>query len=260
MKRLQRYLIPALLGLFTLPVQDAGAAEAPVPTYLPNSHGKSLTTPVAWGASHNVIFLGAGGTTPSPYTNGSDGAAVLGVGLGDPVKNIGVQLSVTSIDISAWGEYSASVQVSRDLGNSNAIAVGLQNLMITTGGDTGKSYYVVYSQGAQSDPFVNQATGDSKLTYSIGVGSGIFGKKSPADILDGKGTYGTYVFGNLAYEVAQSFNLITDWNGLNLNAGVSKTFFLSNVPLGIVLGVADLTHYSGDGPRLIVSVGTGFPF
>ena len=260
MKRLQWYLIPALMGLFTLPAAEPAAAESPVPTYLPNSNGKSLTTPVAWGASNNVIFFGAGGTTPSPYTHGTDGAAVLGIGLGDSAKNLGVQCSVTSIDVSQWKEYSASFQLSRDLGNSSAIAVGLQNLMITTGGDTEKSFYVVYSQGAQSDPFINKSTGGSNLTYSVGVGSGTFGKKSQLDVLDGKGTYGTYVFGNLAYEVAQSFNLITDWNGVNLNAGVSKTFFFSKVPLGVVIGVADLTHYSGDGPRLIVSAGTGFPF
>jgi len=260
MKRLQNYLIPAIVGLSALHNPQTAAAEPAAPTYLPNNYGKSLTTPVAWGASNNVIFMGAGITAPSPYTKGTDGAAVLGVGLGDPAKNLGVQLSVTSIDLSQWKEYSASFQLSRDLGNASAIAVGLQNVMITTGGDSGKSYFFVYSHGAQGNPFINKSTGDSKLTYSIGVGSGTYGKKSPADVLDGKGNYGTYVFGNVAYEVARSFNVITDWNGLNLNAGLSKTFYISSLPIGIVVGVADLTKYSGDGPRLIVSGGTGFTF
>ena len=255
MKPLQRYLIPALMGLFAMHSPDAGAAS---PTYLPNSNGKSLTTPVAWGASNNVIFIGAGGTTPSPYSNKADGAAVLGAGIGDPVKNLGFQFYVTSLDITAWGEYSASFHLFRDLGNASAIGVGLENVMITSGGDSGKSYYAVYSKGAQSNSFINTNTGDTKLTYSIGVGSGRFGKKSPADIADGKGNYGTYVFGNIAYEVAHSFNVITDWNGLNLNAGVSKTFFFERIPVGVTVGVADLTKYSGDGARFIVSVGTGF--
>jgi len=58
--------------------------------------------------------------------------------------------------------------------------------------------------------------------------------------------------------VANEFNLITDWNGLNLNAGVSKTFRFSALPLVATVGVADLTHNSGDGARLIFAVGSGF--
>ena len=135
MKPVTRYLIPALMGLFALQSPDAGAA---LTIYQPNSHGKSLTTPVAWGASNNVFFVGAGGTSPSPYTAQSDGAAVFGVGLGDPKKDVGVQISITSIDLTQWQEYSASFQLSRDLGNASAVGVGLQNVMITNGGDSGK--------------------------------------------------------------------------------------------------------------------------
>jgi len=117
----------------------------------------------------------------------------------------------------------------------------------------------VYSQGVQGDPFVDKNTGNSKLHFSIGAGSGRYGDKSPDDIASGKGEHGTYVFGNIAYDVAESFNLIADWNGLNLNAGVSKTFWLTKkVPLAITVGAADLTGNSGDGVRLIAAVGTAF--
>jgi len=258
MKPVQKYLIPALMGLFALHSPDASAVETGVPTYLPNSNGKSLTTPVAWGASNGVVFLGVGGTSPSPYRTKTDGAAVLGAGIGDPEKNLGIQLSVVSLDVSAWGEYSASLHVFRDLGNANSIGAGVENVMLSNGGDAGKSYYAVYSQGVQADPFIDKATGNSKLTYSVGVGSGRFGDKTPEDIAHGKGKHGSYVFGNISYEVAQSFNIITDWNGTNLNAGVSKTFRIVNVPIAIVVGAADLTSNSGDGVRLIGAIGTGF--
>lgn len=255
MKPIQRYLIPALVGLAAMHSPDAVAQS---PTYLRNSNGKSLTTPVAWGASNNVIFAGVGTTTPSQYSPKSDGIAILGAGIGDPVKNIGFEFYITSIDLSQWKEYSASFQLSRDLGEGSAVGVGLQRLMITDGGDTPKSFYAVYSKGVQSHPYINEETGTSKLTYSIGVGSGVYGDKSPRDVVEGRGEHGTYVFGNIAYEVAHSFNVITDWNGLNLNAGVSKTLFISRIPVGVTLGVADLTHNSGDGPRLIVALSTGF--
>lgn len=262
MKQFTKYLTPALMGLFALQTPAVSSAEVNSPTYFSNSNAKSLTTPVAEGAANNVVFFGVGGTSPSPYTTKSDGAAVLGVGVGDPQKNLGVQLSLINLDFSAWNTYSASLHVFRDLGNASSIGVGVENVMLTnsvdTSGDTGKSFYAVYSQGVQADAFVDKAKGTSKLHYSVGVGSGRFGDKSAVDIATGKGAHGTYVFGNIAYEVAHSFNVITDWNGLNLNAGVSKTFSIGNFPIAVIVGAADLTHNSGDGVRLIGVVGTGF--
>ena len=265
MKSLKRYLIPTIMGFLALHSLDANAEVAANPTYLPNINAKSLTTPVAWGASNNVIFVGVGGTTPSPYYKITDGAAELGVGIGDPKQNLGVQLSIVSLDVSAWGEYSAFVHIFRDLGNANAIGAGVENVMITNGGDSGKSFYVVYSQGLQGDPFVDKVSRNSKLTYSVGVGLGAgnrFGNFSPRDLQDriDKSEHGTYVFGNISYEVARSFNVITDWNGLNLNAGVSKTFKIDNVPVALVLGAADLTKNSGTQVRAIGAIATGFKF
>ena len=254
-KKRLRMLLAGLLLL--LPLKTANAAPSSV-TYLPNQHGKSLTTPVAWGASGNVVFMGIGGSIPDPYTSKSDGAAVFGAGFGDPKKNIGVQASVTCLDISDWKRYSASAQLFRELGNANAIAAGIENVMLSNGGDADHSLYVVYSQSIQAQPFIDSETGVSKLHYSIGAGTGRFGNKSEADINSGKGKHGTYVFANVAYAVADEFNLISDWNGLNLNAGVAKTFKIGKVPIVATVGAADLTNNSGDRVRMIVAVGTGF--
>ncbi len=255
MKILKTCLLPALVGLAALHGSDAIAEQV---TFQPNNHGKSLTTPIAWGASNNVIFFGVSGTSPSPYAAKSDGAAVVGYGFGDPKEYFGCHVTLISLDISQWKEYAAGVHLFRELGNSSALGVGVENVMLTNGGDSGKSYYAVYSQGVQSDIFVDKAHGTSKLSFSTGVGSGHYGNKSPLDIASGKGDHGTYVFGNIAYDVANEFNLITDWNGLNLNAGVSKTFRFASFPLVATVGAADLTHNSGDGVRFIFAVGTGF--
>ncbi len=258
MKLSKASIIPALFALVAFHSPDAGAAQTSASSYMPNSHGKSITTPVAWGASNNVVFTGAGGTTPSPYSNKADGAAVLGVGLGDPKNNIGIQASVISIDVSEWKEYATALHLFRDLGNADAIGVGVENVMLTDGGDSGKSFYVVYSRGLQYNSIRNSTVSLTKLHYSIGAGTGRFGDKSPDDIASGKGKHGTYVFGNLAYEIADSYNIITDWNGINLNAGVSKSFAIGNVPFALTAGVADLTRNSGDGVRFVFAGGFGF--
>ena len=261
MKLSKASILPALFGMLALHSPDAGAGQADTSIYMPNNHGKSITTPVAWGAYNNVIFVGAGGTAPSPYTTKNDGAAVLGVGLGNPKENIGVQASIISIDISEWKEYSSALHVFRELGNADAVGVGVENVMLTDGGDSGKSFYVVYSRGLQYESLLNKDIRTTKLHYSIGAGTGRFGDKSPYDsdpAIGNKGKHGTYVFGNLAYEIADSFNIITDWNGVNLNAGVSKSFKIGNVPFAVTAGAADLTRYSGDGVRFVFAGGFGF--
>lgn len=250
MKASKICLVPALLGLLAISAPGSVRAETTTnPTYLINTHAKSVTTPVAWGACNNVIFMGVGGTTPAPYSNSTDGAAVLGFGIGDPLKNVGLQASFVSLDISEWDRYSVALHAFKSLGHGNAIGVGVENIMLSEGGDADQSYYVVYSQGFP---------GESKFHFSVGAGNGRFADKSPADIADGKGKHGTYVFGNVAYEVAKTCNIVADWNGTNLNAGVAKTFWIGKTPIAAVVGAADLTQNSGDGVRLVFAIGTGF--
>ncbi len=258
MKLSKKYLIPTVLGFLGLSSPTFAATPTGVSNYTPNNHGKSVTTPVAWGASNNVVFMGAGGTYHSPYSDKGDGAAVLGFGLGDPKKNVGVQVTFMSLDISHWGEYSSAIHLSRDLGNADAIGVGVENIMLTDGGDSGQSYYVVYSRASQDPSVINPKTNKSKLHYSVGVGKGRFSDMSPKDKEHGKGEHGTYAFGNVSYEVYDTCNVITDWNGMNLNAGLSKSFMIEKIPFAVTVGVADLTGYSGDGARLVVAGGFGF--
>ena len=260
MKLSKKYLIPALFGLLALNSQEAGAAPGRNFTYTLNNNGKSLTTPVAWGASNNIVFMGVFGTIPAQYSTQNDAAGVLGVGVGNPVKNLGVQMALISTDFSQWDEYAVSFHIFRALGNDDAIGAGVENIELTTGGDAGKSFYIVYSKGIKHDSIVNKESRITRLHYSVGAGTGRFANKTPMDIATGKGEHGTYVFGNLAYEVAQSFNIITDWNGTNLNAGVSKTVFIERLPITINVGFDDLTRYSGDGIRLCLAGGVGFKF
>jgi len=263
---IKKYVAAVATLMITL---SAGSlhAEDPVATsfFLPNIYGKSLTTPVGWGAAYGTLFAGAAVESRAPYAHGSaftkgtgDGGAAIGLGIGNPVDNIGLQVALSQYDMTSWNRYGMSFQVHRYLGSASSIGVGGQNLMLSSGTDSEQSYYIVYSKGVLSSPFLNEDNKTTRLHYSIGAGNGLFGNKTPQDILAGKGKHGTYVFGNIAYELFNQFNVITDWNGINLNAGVSKTFLISDsFPLVITAGAVDLTGYSGDGVRFIVGVGTG---
>lgn len=250
MRRLNKYLLPLCFGWLTLLMPESGiAATATVTPVRPNWHAKSVTTPVAWGASNNVLFMGIGGTKPAPYATVADGAAVIGFGVGDPRKNVGLQLSLTQLDLSELDRYSMSFHLHRKLGHADGVAVGINNIYLSSGGDGVTSVYAVYSKALPGNP---------KLHFSIGAGNGKYAEKSPNDIMTGKGAHGTYVFGNVACEIAGAFNVIADWNGLNLNAGVGKTIRIADIPIAAVVGAADLTDNSGDGARLVFAVGTAF--
>ena len=240
--------------------------DVPVSTFgiTPNSNGKSLTTPVAWGSAYGSLFAGVGIVSRAPYVHGpaftngvGDGGAVVGLGIGNPVEFVGMQAALSMYDLSALGRFGMSFQLHRQLGSAKAIAIGAQNIMLSSGTDSVPSYYIVYSQGIRSASFINRSNGTTRLHYSIGVGNGEYSEKTQHDLTTGKGSKGTYVFGNVAYELFNSFNVITDWNGINLNAGLSKTFYIVKFPLAITAGALDLTGFSGDGVRFMVGVGTG---
>ncbi|ACF46786.1 conserved hypothetical protein [Prosthecochloris aestuarii DSM 271] len=255
MKRLLTLIAAALI---CMPAVSHAIEPSNIPqTMVPNIHGKSLTTPVAWGAANGVVFAGVGGTINAPYTDEADGAAAFGIGVGDPIKNLGAQITIVSLDLDGWEEYSMGVHLHHDFGGGTAAAIGVENVMLTEGGDADNSFYAVVSHGMQGDMFVSDS-GSSRLHFSVGIGDGRFGDKSDMDIATGKGKHGTYVFGNVAYDMFDEFNAIVDWNGLNLNAGVSKTFWIDKYPVAVTLGAADLTDNSGDDVRFIFAVGTGF--
>ena len=227
-------------------------------TIWPNRAAKSLSVPSGWGASWGDVFFGGGITKPAAYTTKSDAAISFGMGLGNPVKNVGVELVPVVWDVSKFDNLSLDVKIHRYLGDASSIAIGGENLFADKSKtDTGQSYYIVIShsfQGIHSgDPSL------SALHGSIGVGSGRYGEKSDLDIQSGKGKYGTYIFGSLAYEIYDSTNIIIDWNGLNLCAGLGLAP-LKNIPFGFTLGIADITRYSGHRLRFIASLGYSFQF
>jgi len=278
MNLIKIYIIAVIIGVVTqasgdlyaeLPV-SLGSGDVQRPALVstlgitPNSYGKSLTTPSAWGSAYGSIFAGVGFDSRASYlhgpafTNGvGDGSACVGLGIGNPVELVGLQSVLIVNDLSSFGLYGFAFQLHRNLGSANAIAVGAQNIMLSTGTDSVPSYYIVYSQGVLAEPFINRTNGTTRLHYSIGVGKGEYSEKSQYDINSGKGANGTWVFGNIAYELFNAFNVILDWNGINMNAGVSKTFYVNNIPLAVSAGALDLTSFSGDGVRFMVGIGTG---
>lgn len=260
-----RSLFTVLLHVSLLSVGGEGQAQETVPDWLvdlrlPNSAAKSIMTPSGWGAAYGTVFVGAGVSERNPYLPNSDGIVALGVGVGDPVLNAGLQMGVTVSDLSELDNYAFSLKVHRYLGRGTAIAVGGESLL--TGGefvdDAGSTFYVVLSHVLQGFP--SQRPGIGRLHASVGVGSGRFAEKSERDASEGKGEDATRFFGNVALEVAQDVNVLVEWSGTNLHVGLSKTFLTGHLPVALSLGLADLTGYTGDGVRVIAGGAVALSF
>lgn len=226
----------------------------------PNAAGNGIMTPSGFGSTIPFVFGAIGGLFPAGYSNKNDLVASAGVGFGSSRRNVGFVGIVNMIDVSKGRNFSASFKLSRYLGSGTSVSIGGINMFASKdpkyANDGFASYYVAVSHASQS--LESKTPGFSALTYGLGVGSGIFYIKSRQDSLAGRGTKGTAVFGNIAYEVLKGINVIAEWSGLNLSCGLGIRPSFKWPALRIA--VADLTRFSRDKPRLTMGLAYALAF
>jgi hypothetical protein len=217
--------------------------------------GASISTPIGFGANFGQIFGGFAFQSRTRFTNQADGGLALGVGLGEPQKIVG--LDVTMAILSLFGDNagrgSFSFKIHRSLPEGFAVALGFENAINWGGTDAGSSIYGVVSKFFQFTETTEEPL--SQLTLSLGVGGGRF--RSEGAIEDGVNSLG--VFASAGLRIVEPVSAIVEWSGQDLNAGISLMPF-PKVPLTINLAGADLTGNAGDGARFVMSIGYNYFF
>lgn len=238
-------------------ISEKGATNFEGQILLPNNSVQSIMTPTGWGGGNSTyVFAVIGGVFPAMYVDPKKGdlVAALGISGGNPKKYINASVSVNITRVSELRDLSLNVILSRQLFKGSSISVGgLQLLASPTISDAPDgTYYIAFSHAAQG--VRSRTAGYSGLSYTLGYGVGRFLYKSPYDILNGKGKYGTGFFANLSYEVLRQINLNAEWSGMNLgfSSGVRP---LKRSALTFGFGVYNLTKYSGDRVQYIGSLG-----
>lgn len=250
-----------MAGLRKIPLQD------PLPPRdlyrsskiaLPNGAAHELTVPSGFGPMHFsstkpgvALSASLGGVSRVPYTASPDGALGFGLSFGNGFDGLGASVMMSFNDLTQLGNrnrISWGGAVSHYLSDGVSVAFGGENLFVThTDGQA--SFYLAGSWAFDAQhshmPF------DGLLT--VGAGNGRFSDQTPRDVVEGKAAHGTGLFGSLAWEATPQLNVITEWNGRNLNAGVGYTLTQTGVTLK--LGVENLTGFSGNGPIITGSVG-----
>ncbi|HEY9614923.1 hypothetical protein [Allocoleopsis sp.] len=216
----------------------------------------SIYIPTGFGADNNTGFIGATFQERTRYSNVSDGGAVIGVGLGDAQKAVGVELSYTAASFGGSRDFGGggfNAKVHRQLGDGLAVAAGW-NGFANLGGrnDFENSIYGVVSKVFRTRDDINSPF--SRVAVTAGVGNGQFRTEDAVAKDEG----GIGVFGNVAVRVARPVSLIAEWSGQDLGFGLSLAPF-KNIPLVITPAVRDVVG-AGDGPRFVLGTGLAFKF
>jgi hypothetical protein len=214
----------------------------------------TIINPSAYGAAWGNVGIGFGFQERVRFVNKSDGVIGLGFGLGDPQKNIGAQIGISLVDVSApFRDGVINLKLHRRLSQDFAVALGVQGLTTWGNTDGGSSVYGVVTKRFKLRQDKTKLF--SEIYTSLGVGGGQF--RSESNINNGKETVG--VFSSLAVRVIEPISFVTEWSGQDLTIGTPIVLF-KKLPLVIVPGVTDITGTAGNGARFIFGIGYTFSF
>ena len=230
----------------------------------PNAAGKSITIPSAMGAYGNRAFVAMGLVIDQPYGSSSqnnDANAVLGYGIGNPYKDVGVSITAMITDLSDLNDYTFGFHICKYLGEGWTAGIGGEKFAhIGAGQSTVQSYYLVFSH-AHQDKKSDHTHWASKVHYSIGIGSGRFYEAAEQSVNAGKPQYGTAVFAGFSYEIHKHVNVNLEWSGLDASAGISFPINFIKIKghhLTTSIGILNFTNRDADRTSYVISVGSSF--
>ena len=228
------------------------------PNFVPeaprSSPGSSFLVPSAYGADWGDAFVGLSGVTAGNQTD-LDGSASLGMGFGDAVDNIGVEVSVGIISLNGFADDGiVGFKLHKVFPEANNLAVALGWSNAAKWGDARNSpdtFYGVVTQRFDLDP---GEANPVPLTVSLGAGTGSF--RSRGALLAGNNDLN--FFGSVGVRVIPELSVISSWNGSSVGVAASVAPF--DIPLVMTAGFSDVMDSTVTGTRFNASLGYSFSF
>ena len=250
-------------GVLLLPVDSLrNQLRLPLPghDWLPTDFTRgqpasTINTPTGYGQRWGQVFAGAAYQNRIRYDDWTDGVASVGFGLGNPLKYVGLDVSINILD--TYTEFaedrSLSLKLHRRLPFRTAVAVGHENIWHTDGTDGGSSRYLVVSKVVLLRDRPTAALGS--IIMNVGLGNDRFLSEEAF----ARDEDGVNVFGSLGVRVLPPVNAVANWTGQDLALGLSIAP-VRTWPLVITPAVVDVTGTAGDGARFSVSAGLNYSF
>jgi len=207
-------------GMLTPASPPAKASDSnPHPWLIPA--GVSLFAPAGFGADQNTVFAGISAVPRWPGTGSADGNAVVGVGVGNGEKYVGLTVA-TLIDSLGYYNHNfdqngnVSAQLFRWFTPSTAVSVGSANA-VGWGAfkKTSRSYY---GSITQLMPLINTSNVMIPLAVTFGAGTGAF--VSPTAFQTNNDSK-VSMYGSAALGITKRMNLIADYTSGMWSSGVS---------------------------------------
>lgn len=218
--------------------------------------GITIGVPSGFGADFGDAFAALGFQASTRYGS-HDGGAVVGFGVGDAQRLVGLEVAFSSFgSIRSCCRGGVSPKLHRVLGGNTSVAVGYENVLTyghmrgeEEATDAGRS---IYGSVTSILPVREDPTGFlGSVALTVGVGNGRFRRES--DILAGRERWNPFASGGV--RLADQASVITSWTGQDLAAGFSIVP-IRGYPLFVTPSVADLTTE----PRFIIGVGYGLDY
>lgn len=209
----------------------------------------SPLSPTAVGAEWGDVYVGFSAVNHSSGADKVNGVMIMGMGLGNPERFIGVDVSVavTSVNPENGGfakDRHVDLKLHRSLPYQSMLAVGVENLAANGfDRDFSKSYYLVFTKAFMLS--------QHRLSISLGAGNGRF--RSQDDIKNDKNTLG--VFADVSASVTDWLEVFVDWSGNAVSVGASVQP-LKKLPLTLTVAALDLTKTAVN--AVPIAVGLGF--
>ena len=198
--------------------------------------GIAFGSPTGFGANWGQAYAGIGGQTASNSEDSLDGSALLGAGLGDSRRFLGLDATMNIISLQegfakdgSWG-----FKLHHTFPFRAAFAIGVDD----TGGwgdaqQTKSSSYIAYTQ------VIDLAADSPKrpLSLALNLGAGRERYAEPGD--------STGFFGSAALAVHRQGSVIVDYHRGDFSLGASAVPFY-RMPIVISIGLINLTEEHAD--------------
>lgn len=229
------------------------------PNFVPGapkpSPASGFLVPSAYGASQGDAFVGLSGITAGRTEDKWDGSASVGFGLGDPEKNVGLEVSLAIISLDGFAEDgSVGVKLHKTFPKAGNLGVALGWSNAIKWGAAGRAEDTFYGVATKAFDLRPGKENPLPLTTSLGVGTGSF--RSLGAIEDGNNT--PNLFGSLGLRIIPEVSVVSSWSGSSLGLGASAAPF--DFPLVMTAGVSDVTDNTDSGSRFNGALGYSFSF
>ena len=225
--------------------------------------GTTFGTPSAYGASRGQGFVGVSGIYDfdgKGLASGNgrvDGSVAVGVGFGDPVKAVGVELMGTLTSINPKdGTFGDSgqmgVKVHRLLDAASGLSIALASTDFARWGEAKLSLRSTYVAMTGNLPI--KLIGNYPVSATLGAGNGNYRPFSA--VQTGQDKVGA--FASIGTQLTERTSLSLSHLGGRTNLGVGITPF--DAPISVMVGLTDIDGRSAAGRQLNVNVGYAFKF